>query len=443
MRFSYRSPRHTADTTRHRDKHGQDHDSKPAAWGHRLNGADITIIIATHNRRETLLNTLERVTGLRSQGATLEIIVVDNASTDGTPGGVAERFKDVTVLARRDNRGSCAKAYAVDRASGRFIVFLDDDSHPQSGCLDRMIGHFNADDRLGAAGFVVHLPDGRCECSAFGNVFVGCGVGFRAEALRAVGGLDADFFMQAEEFDLSFRLINAGWGVETFDDLHVDHLKTPQARLSARTTFYDTRNNLRIVDRYLCGGHRRIYRQDWMQRYYWLAVANRHRGSFFKATLAALLWARRDRHRFAHSKLTPAAFETLFRHRYTSMRMTQLRKQGISSVVFADLGKNIYAFYRAARRAYVTIMAVVDDRFASPGRRYRGIPIVPTAAINTIDPHAVVISNTAPVHAEATEERLKALVTAPVHRWFGFRSAFAAHFSSTGQAQPADMTQIA
>ena len=50
--------------------------------------------------------------------------------------------------------------------------------------------------------------------------------------VREVGGLDRTFFMQAEEYDLSFRLLAAGGKVEIFGDLAVDHWKTPQARRS-------------------------------------------------------------------------------------------------------------------------------------------------------------------------------------------------------------------
>src|SRR3990172_601948 len=77
--------------------------------------------------------------------------------------------------------------------------------------------------------------------------------------------------MQAEEYDLSFRLVNAGWKVEVFDDLYVEHLKTEHARRSERTTFYDVRNNLRVIARYLPTPQGRVYREDCLQRYEWLA----------------------------------------------------------------------------------------------------------------------------------------------------------------------------
>ena len=194
----------------------------------------VSFVLATHNRRAITLDTLNNLLTTGRPTSPFEVIVVDNASTDGTAQAVRTQFPTVTLLAEAQNLGSCAKALGVDRAAGRFVVFLDDDSYPRPGTIDRMIEHFEADPQLAAAGFRVHLPDGREECSAFPDVFIGCGVGFRASALSEVGGLDRALFMQAEEYDLSFRLINAGYQVRTFDDLHVDHLKTPCARRSNR-----------------------------------------------------------------------------------------------------------------------------------------------------------------------------------------------------------------
>ncbi|MCH7595963.1 MAG: glycosyltransferase [Planctomycetes bacterium] len=239
---------------------------------------EVSFIIATHNRCAVIMRTLERVAECGLDRCDYEIIVVDNASTDGTPEAVSSKCDRLIRLSR--NAGSCAKGYGVDGghgppylngASGRYIVFLDDDSYPQPGSIARMIGHFENDPKLGAAGFVVHLPDKRKEGGALPDVFLGCGVGFRATALRQSGGLDRSFFMQAEEYDLSFRMAQTGWRVRMFDDLHVAHLKTPHARKSERTTFYDIRNNLRVAARYLPAPYYGVYRTDWLQRYWWLA----------------------------------------------------------------------------------------------------------------------------------------------------------------------------
>ncbi len=244
----------------------------------------VSFVLATFNRSEVVADTLARVVQCGLNGRDFEIIVVDNASTDGTPDAVASVADRVIRLDR--NMGSCAKAVGIEHAQGRYIVFLDDDSYPRPGSVSRMVERFEEDPRLAAAGFTICLPGRGKEGSALPGVFVGCGVGLRADVLKAVGGLDRTFFMQAEEYDLCFKLLGAGWGIGVFEDLQVEHLKTSQARKSDRTTFLDVRNNLRVVERYLPGPHRRIYRQEVIQRYKWLAERDGHRSAWVKGVVA-------------------------------------------------------------------------------------------------------------------------------------------------------------
>ncbi|HEY0008082.1 MAG TPA: glycosyltransferase, partial [Tepidisphaeraceae bacterium] len=187
----------------------------------------VSFVISTHNRCDVLLMTLERLQHCGLDRAAFDIHVVDNASRDGTVARIRSQFPKVKVYPLKTNRGSVAKNVAVAAALGQYVVFLDDDSYPTAGSVARMIQHFEADAKLGAATFTITLPDGRRECSAYPDVFIGCGVGFRRRVLRLLGGLPDDFFMQAEEYDLSLKLLDAGWRVRTFDDLHVMHLKTP------------------------------------------------------------------------------------------------------------------------------------------------------------------------------------------------------------------------
>ncbi len=376
----------------------------------------VSIILATHNRRAVIADTLLRLAdGGLSRGA-YEVIVVDNASTDGTDRAVAHLADRVVRLGR--NEGSCAKAHGVEQAVGRFILFLDDDSYPRPGALARMIEHLEENPRLGAAGFVVHLPNGQKEGSALTEVFLGCGVGLRAEALRAVGGLDLTMFMQAEEYDLAFRLVGAGWGVRMFDDLHVEHLKSPDARQTRRTTFYDTCNNLRVVSRYLPGLHYRIYRQDWVQRYGWLARAQGHDRPFRLGARAGRWRGAFERWSYRRRRLSPDALDHFFRWTFVRRKMAELARTGVRNVVFADLGKNVYTFYQAAGEEGVSISAIGDDRFAQPGRCYRGVPVVPLHQALQQRCDAVVVSNTALVFAAKTDQRVRGQTVCPVHSWF-------------------------
>lgn len=378
----------------------------------------ISVIIATRNRRDVLLTTLAEVRAAIGPPETCEIIVVDNRSRDGTADAVRKSELDVTLIKAPGNLGSCAKALGVDQAGGRYVLFLDDDSYPRPGSVERMIEHLEADHFLGAVGFQVHLPDGSGECSALPNVFVGCGVGFRLEMLRDIGSLDPTLFMQAEEYDLAFRMVSAGWRVQCFPDCHVEHLKTGGARKSARTVYYDTRNNLIVLARYLPPPHFQIYRQDWKQRYRWLAAASRHRLAHLRGLISGFSCGVADRKLYKPLRLSPEAVEILFRFAEIYQRTAEVRKRGARRVVFADLGKNIYPFLHAARQCGLQVLAIADDRFAAPNRSYRGVPILPTAEALDRPLDAVIVSNTSPIHAEQTAARLQATAEVPVQAWF-------------------------
>ena len=379
----------------------------------------VSFVLATHNRREAVRTTLEALEAISSEAAGIEVVVVDNTSTDGTADMVRRSFPHVRLMPLRRNLGSCAKAIGVNRASGQFVVFLDDDSHPRPGSIARMIEHFRESPRLAQAGFTVHLPDGRRECGALPGIYVGCGVGFRRDALRAVGNLDRTLFMQAEEYDLSFRLVRAGYDIAVFDDLHVEHMKTAQARLTGRTIYYDTRNNLIVAARYLPDRWLLPVMQDYTQRYRWIAEAAGRLGAYARGRREGWRRLNAERRAYARWRLTRANFEKLFRFEEIARNMQKLADQGIRRIVLTDLGKNIYPFVRGARQAGLHVLAIADDRFARPGRCYRGVPILPANEALAAAPDAIVVSNTAPVHAAASARRLAPMTQCPIHCWFG------------------------
>jgi len=371
-----------------------------------------------------------------------EIIVVDNASDDDTGDVLGDRV-DLVIRLRR-NAGSCAKVHGVERAGAALIVFLDDDSYPRRGSVARMIEHFERDTGLGAAGFTVHLPDGRLEGGALPDVFVGCGVGFRAEALRQAGGVDGSFFMQAEEYDLAFRLVEAGWRISVFDDLHVEHLKTPHARKSARTTYYDVRNNLRVVARHLPSPHYEAYREDWLQRYRWLARVDGHRRACTRGAWAGRWLAGLERRRFAARRLNAEALEHFFGWSRIRRNMQQMVSDGVKTIVLVDLGKNIFAYYRGANKTGVKVLAIGDNRFCAVSREYRGIPMVPVDDALGREVDAIVVANSSAVHGTYTYDQVVGRARCPVYHWFSSarHAAVAGPVSPAGQMVPGDNDAI-
>ncbi len=337
----------------------------------------VTFLLSTFNRRDAVLNTLAQLRAIQSSpGCLAETIVVDNASTDGTADAIAKDFPDVHLLPQRINRGACAKNIGLADARGELIVFLDDDSYPDGDSIQQMIRHFEADARLGAAVFDVVLPDGSHEASAFPNVFIGCGTGFRREALIEAGGLPDDFFMQAEEYDLSLRLMNAGWRVRRFGDIRVQHLKTSSARQPARTTRLDVRNNLLVIARRLPRQWVRPYAIDWMRRYRWIAQTKgwRHRVAFWRGLFAGVMKALVPSRRQC---VSAKAFEQFAMIQSIRKRMTDVvARHNLRSILLIDMGKNIFPFWLAARGLGLEIVAVADEKLARPGRLYRDIPVV-------------------------------------------------------------------
>lgn len=218
-----------------------------------------------------------------------------------------------------------------------------------------------------------------------------------------------------------------------FDDLHVNHLKTSNARRHDRTTFYDTRNNLRVVARHLPRSYHVAYWSDWLERYAWLAEHYGHERAYRRGLWAGRLRSLLERPCYRNRRLPPAALEHFFCWDSIESHMKELVASGVERVVFADLGKNVFAFYRAARAVGLDLIAIGDDRFTSPGRRYRGVPVVPLDEALGLESDAIVVANTSAVHGTYTCRRvLDRLASAQtpkdasgrqlhVHYWFGPR----------------------
>jgi len=359
----------------------------------------VTFLISTFNRKSALLRTLGQLKSLEnSSGFSVETIVVDNAGTDGTSDAVARDFPGVRLIARKSNRGACAKNDGLAVATGDFIVFLDDDSYPDAQSIRRMIQHFRDDARLGAAVFDVILPDGQRECSAYPSVCIGCGTGFRREAIFAAGGLPDDFFMQAEEYDLSLRILDAGWDVERFTDISVQHLKTPCARRPARTTRLDTRNNLLVIARRFPRQWILPFAIDWMRRYRWMSQQKdyRHQIAFWigllEGTIKSIIPGKR-------CEISAGAFEKFAMIRQIHARLARIRReQHIQRILFIDVGKNLHAFWLAAKKLDLQIVAIADANLGKPGRRYRGVPVMNDAAARALAFDAAILTNISPVH---------------------------------------------
>ena len=210
---------------------------------------DLSVSIVNTNSRELLLACLDTL-----PGDTAEIVVLDNASEDGSADAVRERFPDVRVLAQDFRAGFGANHNTVIRATdGRYVYVLNEDTTAGDWAFDRIVSYLDAHPRVAALGPRLVYPGGSLQDSAWrfptplvstlglltvGKLGVkqsagdrphavdwvmGAALVLRREALDEVGVFDEEFFLYSEEVDLQLRLRRAGWEVHYFPEAIVVH----------------------------------------------------------------------------------------------------------------------------------------------------------------------------------------------------------------------------
>lgn len=197
--------------------------------------ARVTVVIATRNRRPELLRTLDRLHQLPERPP---VIVVDNASADGSAAAVRERFPGVTLRVLPRNAGAAARNAGVALAATPYVAFSDDDSWWEPGALARAATALDADPRLGLVAartltgparepdpvnaLMAHSPlrDGRA-AEVLG--FLACACVVRKEAFMGAGGFSSLLFFVGEERLLSYDLATAGWARHYLPDVVAVH----------------------------------------------------------------------------------------------------------------------------------------------------------------------------------------------------------------------------
>lgn len=210
---------------------------------------DLSVSIVNTQSRELLLGCLESL-----EGTDAEIVVLDNASEDGSAAAVRERFPGVRVIPQEFRAGFGANHNTVIRVTrGRYVYVLNEDTTAGDWGFDRIVAYLDSHPRVAALGPRLVYPDGRQQASAWrfptpvvttlglatlGKIGVkqsrgripravdwvmGAALVLRREALAQVGLFDEDFFLYSEEVDLQFRLRQAGWEVHYFPEVTVVH----------------------------------------------------------------------------------------------------------------------------------------------------------------------------------------------------------------------------
>lgn len=377
----------------------------------------ISYIVVTRNRCNSLLRMLDILQhNTPLPRADWETLVVDNASTDGTARAVAQRWPPVHLIRNRRNEGLPARNRAIARALGEYCVLLDDDSYPVADAVPRAMETMDVDSRIGALVGRVVVPNGTEEAPALPSVLIGCATVLRTDLVRRLGGFPRDFFRQAEEYDLSFRIWDAGYRVIRLEDIVFRHEKTPGNRASTLVHRLDMRNNLVLAHRYLPEPLSTTYRQDWTQRYMALARHAGHGWSAWRGIAEAAL----RRLAQAARPARPVRCETV-EHILQLQEQARLigdwaRQRRIRNVAIADFSKNLYATYRGCLEAGLQITCIADNHPAYATVVYRGIPVLPDAQARHGPAEGIVLSTVNPARVEKRLGELEGAFGMPVLR---------------------------
>ncbi|MGY4643131.1 glycosyltransferase family 2 protein [Cellulomonas sp. URHB0016] len=263
-----------------------------------------TVVVVAYQAAHRITACLDALRGQDGGTAELDVVVVDNASTDGTADLVAARYPEVRLVRSPTNLGFAAgNNVGLRGATSPWVVLLNDDAVPDPGFLAALAGAARAaaadvaalastvllDQRFRAVGteaapHAVVGPHGTYVADPEGDVvlvnstgnsvrvdgygvdrgwledaathrpptevfgFSGAAVALRSAALEQVGLFDETLFMYYEDTDLSWRLRLAGWTVEHVHDAVVRHQHSASSREgSAFFQFHDQRNRLLVL----------------------------------------------------------------------------------------------------------------------------------------------------------------------------------------------------
>ena len=244
---------------------------------------DLSIVIPSYNTRELLEQALRTVMDA-AEGLEVELLVVDNASRDGSAEMVASTFPQIELIRNEENVGfSAANNQALRRVKGRYVLLLNSDTIVRPDTLRCLVEFLDAHPHAGAIGCKILNPDGTlqlscrrgpptpmaafCKMSGLSRLFPnspriarynltyldpekthevdalsGSCMMVRKEAIDQVGLLDEAYFFYGEDLDWCFRMRKAGWKIFYVPKTEIIHFKGESSRaeqMRFRYRFYE------------------------------------------------------------------------------------------------------------------------------------------------------------------------------------------------------------
>jgi GT2 family glycosyltransferase len=226
----------------------------------------LSVLIVNYNGGQAILDCIASV--LRHSVPNSEIVVVDNASADGSADAIAARFPEVRLIRSGRNLGfGGGNNLAARDARGKHLVFLNPDTTVEAGWAENLVAPLEEGDSIGLTTAKILLMDPQDRINTCGNAVhvtgltmcrgmgapreafprreevpavSGAAFAMPADLFRRLGGFDEVFFLYMEDTDLSWRARLAGWRCvyEPASIVHHDY----SLRISSQKIFFQERN---------------------------------------------------------------------------------------------------------------------------------------------------------------------------------------------------------
>jgi hypothetical protein len=245
----------------------------------------VTVLLVTWNRKGEIGRSIDSV--LAQTYANIEILVIDNASPDGTYEYLQKNYPMVQVICSHKNLGCpSARNLGFPNCRGTYIYSLDDDGWLHPDAIEILVSELESEPQVGVVmsqireveqdGTFVRKKPANVDGAAYLGTFVGCCFLIRKEVIERVGVFQDDFFRQGEEGDLSLRMMSAGWLVKIQPESVMYHAPSPVGRSPKMFIYYALRNTMKtgfrswpfpwnwlrafsIIGKAICYGVRRGY----------------------------------------------------------------------------------------------------------------------------------------------------------------------------------------
>jgi GT2 family glycosyltransferase len=241
---------------------------------------DLSIIIVNYNTKKLLGETIQSVIDTVAS-IKYEIIVVDNASIDGSIEMVKKQYPQVNLIENKDNLGfPKANNIGIKKASGRYILLLNSDTKVLKQCFDKCLDYMDMNLKVGALGCKLLLASGELDHACkrgfptpeaslyyilklhklfpsnkrFGqytlnylpideinevDALTGAFIMVRKEVINKVGLLDETYFMYGEDLDWCYRIKEAGYKVIYYPEAVTIHYKGGSSKRKRYKTIYE------------------------------------------------------------------------------------------------------------------------------------------------------------------------------------------------------------